>query len=81
MVTQDAVLHNYVVVSMEKSGLPIIIVDHLLAVILQQLPQTRVAVDGCPPIAVNDRGIARRDTLSAADGRARVDITAVEHNV
>ena len=36
---------------------------------------------GRPPIAVNDRGIASRDAAFLANGRARIDVTALEHDV
>ena len=50
MVSENAVLHDHIVIGMENPGLPIILVDHLLAVVRQQFAQTRVAADGCDGI-------------------------------
>ena len=53
MVPEDAVLHNHVVIALETSGLLVKFIDDALAVILQQFPQARIAMDGCP--AIGDR--------------------------
>src|SRR5215813_9006281 len=66
---------------MEKASLLVVLVDDPPAVVLQQLPQTRVAVDGCPPIPVNDRSIASSDPVALADGCACINFATVEHNV
>src|SRR5215510_15392003 len=81
MVFENAVLHDHVVIRMTTASLLVVFVDDLPAVVLQQLPQPRVAVDGCPPISVNDRSITSGDTVALANGRARIDFTAVEHDV
>src|SRR5712691_11866573 len=81
MIAEDAVLHNHVVVRLEEPRLPIEFEDGGLAVVLEQLPQARVALDLCPSPAVDDRAIAGGDAALGADGRARVDFAAVEHHV
>src|SRR5205085_3232645 len=81
MVSEDAVLHDDVVIGMEKAGLLVVLVDYPPAVVLEQPAQARIAVDGRPTIAVNDRGITSSDAVALADGRARIDVATVEHDV
>src|SRR5438874_12700150 len=81
MVSEDAVLDDHMVIRLEKASLTVVFVDHSLPVVLQQLTQARVAVDGRPTIAVNHRGITSGDAAALADSRARVDVTAVEHDI
>jgi MFS family permease len=81
MLLEDAVLDDHVVIAMEKSGLSVVVIDDIPAVVLQQLSEARVAANGRPAIAVNHRGISRGDPIPLADGRARIDVATVEHDV
>src|SRR5262249_16621762 len=81
MLAQNAVLDDDVVIALEKAALTVVLVDHALTVVLQQFAQARVAVNRRPTIAVNHRGIASGDAAGLANGRAGVDLTAVEHDV
>src|SRR3989441_11363109 len=72
MLLENAVLHDHVVVRLETSGLSIELVHDPLAVVVQQLPEARVAVDQRTAPAVDDRRVSGGDTRFRADGRARV---------
>src|SRR5215831_8476567 len=81
MVAENAVLHDHVVVRLEAPGLPIEFEDGGLAVVLEQLPQPRIATDLRSSPAIDDRGIASGDAALRADGGAGVDLAEVEHHV
>src|SRR5438552_16369227 len=81
MFLENAVLHDHVVVGLEASGLSIELVDDPLAIVVQQLHEARVAVDRRTAPAVDDRRLAGGDTSLGSDGRARVDLAALEHHL
>ena len=80
MVFEDAVLHNHVVIHMEKARLPVVFIDDPLPLSSSNF-EARIAMNGRTTIPVNDRGIASGDAVCLANGRARIDVTAVEHDV
>src|SRR5438093_13103999 len=81
MILENAVLHDHVVVGLEASGLSIELVADPLAIVVQQLLEARVAVDRRTAPAVDDRRVAGGDTSLWSDGRARVDLAAIERHV
>src|SRR5207245_682438 len=81
MLLENPVLDDHVVIRLEASGLSKERVDGLLAVVVQQLLQSRVALDRRATPAIDDGRISGGDAGLGPDGRARVDLAAVEHHV